>query len=97
MNLRSGSGSLIRFFFFFFFQAEDGIRDSVAARGLGDVYKRQHCKTAKKVQKNCGALRAPENFGGGGFCYFKFSNQSRAGGFYNLLEGGGINIRTVVR
>jgi len=27
---------------FFFFQAEDGIRDSVASRGLGDVYKRQH-------------------------------------------------------
>ena len=26
----------------FFFQAEDGIRDSVASRGLGDVYKRQH-------------------------------------------------------
>ena len=25
-----------------FFQAEDGIRDSVASRGLGDVYKRQH-------------------------------------------------------
>ncbi len=26
---------------FFFFQAEDGIRDSVASRGLGNVYKRQ--------------------------------------------------------
>ena len=26
----------------FFFQAEDGIRDSVASRGLGDVYKRQY-------------------------------------------------------
>ncbi len=25
----------------FFFQAEGGIRDSVASRGLGDVYKRQ--------------------------------------------------------
>ena len=25
----------------FFFQAEDGIRDLVRARGLGDVYKRQ--------------------------------------------------------
>ncbi len=30
---------------FFFFQAEDGIRDSVASRGLGYVYQRQ-----KKVQ-----------------------------------------------
>ena len=34
----------IRLFFssiFFFFQAEDGIRDLVRSRGLGDVYKRQ--------------------------------------------------------
>ena len=31
------------FFFVFFFQAEDGIRDLVRSRGLGDVYKRQVC------------------------------------------------------
>eukprot|EP00657_Telonema_sp_P-1_P008879 TRINITY_DN3112_c0_g1_i9.p1 TRINITY_DN3112_c0_g1~~TRINITY_DN3112_c0_g1_i9.p1 ORF type:complete len:356 (+),score=105.60 TRINITY_DN3112_c0_g1_i9:88-1155(+) len=31
-------------FFFFFFQAEDGIRDLVRSRGLGDVYKRQGWK-----------------------------------------------------
>ena len=29
------------FLYFFFFQAEDGIRDLVRSRGLGDVYKRQ--------------------------------------------------------
>ena len=29
------------FFVIFFFQAEDGIRDLVRSRGLGDVYKRQ--------------------------------------------------------
>ena len=29
------------YFLFFFFQAEDGIRDLVRSRGLGDVYKRQ--------------------------------------------------------
>src|SRR5665811_2565389 len=28
-------------FLFFFFQAEDGIRDLVRSRGLGDLYKRQ--------------------------------------------------------
>ena len=28
----------------FFFQAEDGIRDLVRSRGLGDVYKRQFLK-----------------------------------------------------
>ena len=31
---------------FFFFQAEDGIRDLVRSRGLGDVYKRQGSSTA---------------------------------------------------
>ena len=31
---------------FFFFQAEDGIRDLVRSRGLGDVYKRQGIKSA---------------------------------------------------
>ena len=30
-----------RFSFNFFFQAEDGIRDVLGSRGLGDVYKRQ--------------------------------------------------------
>ena len=30
---------------FFFFQAEDGIRDLVRSRGLGDVYKRQNLYT----------------------------------------------------
>ena len=34
---QSGSERL----FCFFFQAEDGIRDLVRSRGLGDVYKRQ--------------------------------------------------------
>mgnify|MGYP003380007281 CR=1 FL=1 len=33
--------SLISFLGVFFFQAEDGIRDLVRSRGLGDVYKRQ--------------------------------------------------------
>ena len=34
---------------FFFFQAEDGIRDLVRSRGLGDVYKRQRCTLAVDV------------------------------------------------
>ena len=38
----------------FFFQAEDGIRDLVRSRGLGDVYKRQ------------AILKAAMNAGGGG-------------------------------
>ena len=32
---------MCQIFVFFFFQAEDGIRDLVRSRGLGDVYKRQ--------------------------------------------------------
>ena len=31
----------------FFFQAEDGIRDLVRSRGLGDVYKRQTLHNAQ--------------------------------------------------
>ena len=36
-------------FFVFFFQAEDGIRDLVRSRGLGDVYKRQPSSHAEGV------------------------------------------------
>ena len=36
---------------FFFFQAEDGIRDLVRSRGLGDVYKRQEFRFAQPVLK----------------------------------------------
>ena len=41
----------IFFFFFllFFFQGEDGIRDLVRSRGLGDVYKRQGVRSARVV------------------------------------------------
>ncbi len=38
----------------FFFKAEDGIRDSVASRGLGDEYKKQYQErngSAKIVQR----------------------------------------------
>ena len=33
--------AVVLWWIFFFFQAEDGIRDLVRSRGLGDVYKRQ--------------------------------------------------------
>ena len=42
-------------YLFFFFQAEDGIRDLVRSRGLGDVYKRQDLYTFKVI-KDCRAL-----------------------------------------
>ena len=48
----------------FFFQAEDGIRDLVRSRGLGDVYKRQ----AMLVPHG----RANAQFGHGGFAAQKF-------------------------
>ena len=38
-------------FLLFFFQAEDGIRDLVRSRGLGDVYKRQGCDRARRVRQ----------------------------------------------
>ena len=40
----------LNFWCFLFFQAEDGIRDLVRSRGLGDVYKRQEL-TASKIHQ----------------------------------------------
>ena len=47
--------------FFFFFQAEDGIRDLVRSRGLGDVYKRQGWYRAwgLAVGQRCRGLGCP--------------------------------------
>ena len=43
-------------YYCFFFQAEDGIRDLVRSRGLGDVYKRQVAKALLKT----GTQRMPD-------------------------------------
>ena len=50
--------------FFFFFQAEDGIRDLVRSRGLGDVYKRQGPSSAWKVGKAMTpmTMEAPDDY-----------------------------------
>ena len=40
----------------FFFQAEDGIRDLVRSRGLGDVYKRQEQMNAQTEALDVQAL-----------------------------------------
>ena len=39
------------FLVFFFFQAEDGIRDLVRSRGLGDVYKRQPLDLSRRPRR----------------------------------------------
>ena len=39
---------VLRIFFVVFFQAEDGIRDRLRSRGLGDVYKRQAIQAAEQ-------------------------------------------------
>ena len=51
------SGMFVGMFFCFFFQAEDGIRDLVRSRGLGDVYKRQGEWNDRCPERN-GAFRA---------------------------------------
>ena len=43
----------------FFFQAEDGIRDLVRSRGLGDVYKRQGVKIEGCTWMHCHQLVPP--------------------------------------
>ena len=40
----------------FFWQAEDGIRDLVRSRGLGDVYKRQQAPSANVVASRKGGF-----------------------------------------
>eukprot|EP00656_Telonema_subtile_P057988 TRINITY_DN9684_c0_g1_i6.p2 TRINITY_DN9684_c0_g1~~TRINITY_DN9684_c0_g1_i6.p2 ORF type:complete len:116 (-),score=29.03 TRINITY_DN9684_c0_g1_i6:661-1008(-) len=62
---------------FFFFQAEDGIRDLVRSRGLGDVYKRQvstqstgerehHCCTDRGLMDDPAAVFAQIDQDGNG-------------------------------
>ena len=54
--------------FFFFFQAEDGIRDLVRSRGLGDVYKRQDFSKVKQMlDEHPLLLNAAWDWGGGDF------------------------------
>ena len=54
---------------FFFFQAEDGIRDLVRSRGLGDVYKRQAIACALgEVSDAAGGRFSPVPKGCGPFC-----------------------------
>ena len=45
---------------FFFFQAEDGIRDLVRSRGLGDVYKRQMRDDALRIASSCNRAELPD-------------------------------------
>ena len=45
---------------YFFFQAEDGIRDLVRSRGLGDVYKRQVCTRIELGWSDCVGLSSPD-------------------------------------
>ena len=46
----------------FFFQAEDGIRDLVRSRGLGDVYKRQIWRQVSLVGVSKDVGRARERY-----------------------------------
>ena len=46
----------VMMYYIFFFQAEDGIRDLVRSRGLGDVYKRQEKRVSKDKYLNSSEL-----------------------------------------
>ena len=47
----------------FFFQAEDGIRDLVRSRGLGDVYKRQLVPVAARQRAEANRVQGVEAHG----------------------------------
>ena len=51
---------------FFFFQAEDGIRDLVRSRGLGDVYKRQLLDGGVHDVLHGAVVPEVDDFGAGG-------------------------------
>ena len=48
----------------FFFQAEDGIRDLVRSRGLGDVYKRQRVRSGRQPPRSSGGSRSRHRWRG---------------------------------
>ena len=64
--------------FIFFFQAEDGIRDLVRSRGLGDVYKRQ------------GFMKPENNSNGSSFGLYVVTNTG--GNFIQLRQSIGLSL-----
>ena len=61
------SGVCVEWYCFFLFQAEDGIRDLVRSRGLGDVYKRQVLHALLVVQSSGNGFQLEGDFGKAGF------------------------------
>ena len=55
----------------FFFQAEDGIRDLVRSRGLGDVYKRQDVPFCQFVSSEL--FNITSGTGRGGLLHYYFT------------------------
>ena len=65
VTTRESSGRMV--LLLFFFQAEDGIRDLVRSRGLGDVYKRQGIQSVVAPKAGCcGAVKFHLNDQDGG-------------------------------
>ena len=58
------SGGVVFFWFVFFFQAEDGIRDLVRSRGLGDVYKRQGRGKSRRPEQAARRFCVPSSAAG---------------------------------
>ena len=65
---------------FFFFQAEDGIRDLVRSRGLGDVYKRQD------LGRLCGLRLAQDQVDPFGADVLRLERQVGDDGYLSLIH-----------
>ena len=63
----------------FFFQAEDGIRDLVRSRGLGDVYKRQQLfdEVSARLADSWESIRVVDGF---------FAVSRRTGQYLSLIH-----------
>ena len=58
---------LVYVVFVFFFQAEDGIRDLVRSRGLGDVYKRQEVGAVEVMGRSFAGQKQSRRYLGHGW------------------------------
>ena len=67
---------------FFFFQAEDGIRDLVRSRGLGDVYKRQ----PKSASTNDSLYQIRNDIDHGNIVEYDFAMRTRVINGLNRLQ-----------
>ena len=70
---------MLQYICVFFFQAEDGIRDLVRSRGLGDVYKRQCLERSSIISAY----------------FLEFASSRAASVSSRMINGGGLTLSLI--